>query len=72
VLQDRLLVIHGVRQEVSERRAYHQMEILFGEFVSEIELPGPIIAEEVVAEYKNGFLKVYLPLLRPQRIHVDD
>ena len=72
VLQDRSLVIHGVRQDVSERRAYHQMEISFGEFVSEIELPDPIIAEEVVAEYKNGFLKVHLPLVRPHRIHVDD
>jgi len=72
VLHDRVLVIHGVRQDVSERRAYHQMEILFGEFMTEIELPAPIIAEDVVAEYKGGFLKVTLPQERPQRIHVDD
>jgi len=72
VLHDRFLVIHGVRQDVSERRSYHQMEISFGEFMTEIELPAPIIAEEVVAEYKCGFLKVTLPQERPQRIYVDD
>jgi HSP20 family protein len=71
-LHDRLLVIRGVRQDVPERRAYHQMEIYFGEFLSEIELPGPIIAEEVVAEYKGGFLKVILPQDRPKRIRIND
>jgi HSP20 family protein len=71
-LHEQLLVIHGVRQDVAERRAYHQMEILFGEFMTEIELPGPVVAEEVVAEYKGGFLKVTLPQDRPKRIIVDD
>ena len=71
-LHERLLVIRGIRQDVPERRAYHQMEISFGEFLSEIELPGPIIAEEVVAEYKGGFLKVFLPQDRPKRIRIND
>ena len=70
-LHERLLVIRGIRQDVPERRAYHQMEISFGEFLSEIELPGPIIAEEVVAEYKGGFLKVILPQDRPKRIRIN-
>lgn len=70
-LHERLLVIRGIRQDVPERRAYHQMEIYFGEFLSEIELPGPIIAEEVVAEYKGGFLKVILPQDRPKRIRIN-
>jgi len=70
-LHGRLLVIRGIRQDVPERRAYHQMEIYFGEFLSEIELPGPIIAEEVIAEYKGGFLKVILPQDRPKRIRIN-
>src|SRR5512134_1971194 len=36
-LRDRRLVISGMRSDVSERRAYHQMEIPFGEFAVEIE-----------------------------------
>lgn len=71
-LRERLLVIHGFRQDVSERRAYHQMEISFGEFMTEIEVPVPIVADEVVAEYKGGFLKVILPRDQPKRIHVND
>ena len=71
-LHERLLVIRGVLQDVSERRAYHQMEISFGEFQTEIELPNPIVAEEVTAEYKGGFLKVILPQDRPKRIHIND
>ena len=70
-LHERSLVIRGIRQDVPERRAYHQMEIYFGEFLSEIELPGPIIAEKVIAEYKDGFLKVFLPQDRPKRIHIN-
>ena len=31
-LEGNILSIHGVRQDLSERRAYHQMEIRFGEF----------------------------------------
>ena len=71
-LHEQLLVIRGLRQDVHERRAYHQLEISFGEFLSEIELPGPIIAEKVVAEYKGGFLKVFLPKSRPTRILIND
>src|SRR5512139_1287103 len=36
-LHERLMVIRGIRQDVPERRAYHQMEISFGEFLTEIE-----------------------------------
>jgi HSP20 family protein len=71
-IHERLLVIRGIRQDVAERRAYYQMEIPFGEFFTEVELPGPIVAEEVVAEYKDGFLKVILPQDRPKRIRVTD
>ncbi|NIP41518.1 MAG: Hsp20 family protein, partial [Aliifodinibius sp.] len=31
-LDDRVLTIRGVRTEKAEQRAYHQMEIRFGEF----------------------------------------
>lgn len=71
-LDGRYLIIRGVRSEVNERRAYHQMEIRFGEFVAEIELPAPVIPAQVEAVYGNGFLKVILPKARPYQIRVED
>ena len=45
ILEDRFLLIRGVRSDTLERRAYQQMEIPFGEFVSEIGLPGPVAVD---------------------------
>jgi HSP20 family protein len=64
-LDANLLAIRGVRQETSDRRAYHQMEINFGEFLTVVELQIPIDAEAVHAEYANGFLWVFLPKAQP-------
>lgn len=71
-LAGRLLTIRGLRPDVPERRAYHQMEIFFGEFLSEVELPGPVAAEGVTAEYKAGILRLVLPKDQPKRIHISD
>ncbi|HNT23196.1 MAG TPA: Hsp20/alpha crystallin family protein [Anaerolineales bacterium] len=69
-LIERSLTVRGVRQDTSERRAYHQMEIPFGEFSTEIDLPCPVIAEEVQAVYGDGFLRLILPKLPPS--HTED
>lgn len=69
-LVDRSLLIKGVRQDINERRAYYQMEIPFGEFSSEIELPYPIIAEQAEAVYRDGFLRIVLPKAHPQQIKI--
>lgn len=61
VLRGRSLLISGVRSDVPERRAYHQMEIPFGEFAIEIELPVSIAAEQVISSYLDGFLRIGLP-----------
>jgi HSP20 family protein len=71
-LSGRYLVIRGIRPDVSERRAYHQMEIFFGEFLSEVELQSPVILDHIQAEYQRGFLRVVLPKQRAQKIHVED
>jgi HSP20 family molecular chaperone IbpA len=60
-LVERSLTVRGVRQDTSERRAYHQMEIPFGEFSTEVDLPYPVIAEEIEASYCDGFIKLILP-----------
>jgi HSP20 family protein len=71
-LSGKFLVIRGVRPDVAERRAYHQMEIVFGEFMSEVELPCDVVAEEVRAEYSKGFLRLELPKIQPRKIKIED
>lgn len=70
-LVERSLTIRGVRQDTSERRAYHQMEIAFGEFHTEVELPYLVIADKVEATYRDGFLRVILPKAQPKHIKVE-
>jgi HSP20 family protein len=71
ILDGHSLSIRGMRSDVSERRAYHQMEIRFGEFSVDLELPSPVEVDKVEALYQNGFLKVILPKARPKQIHID-
>lgn len=65
------LVIRGSRQEQPGRRAYHQMEIRFGEFISEVDLSQPVDASQVEATYGNGFLHIALPKVRPHKVAID-
>jgi HSP20 family protein len=65
------LTIAGIRPEIGERRAYYQMEIPFGEFSTEVEIPSPINVEEVQAEYRDGFLLVTLPKAKPKEIKIN-
>ena len=69
-LTGRSLVIRGIRMEAPERRAYHQMEVFFGEFVSKVELPCAVVGDQVQAEYRAGFLRVVLPKERPQKVQI--
>jgi HSP20 family protein len=62
------LVISGVRSETPERRAYHQMEIRFGEFSTAVEVPPDVDISRTEAEYADGFLTVILPKIRTVRI----
>jgi len=70
-LVGRNLTIRGIRQDTSERRAYHQMEIPFGEFSTEFELPHTIISDKVEAIYRDGFLRITLPVTQPKHIKVE-
>jgi HSP20 family protein len=69
-LNGRMLSIRGVRQDAAERRAYHQMEIRYGEFNIELELPYQVEAERVQAVYQDGFLRVILPKAQPRHITI--
>ena len=68
----RNLTIRGIRQDTTERRAYHQLEIPFGEFSTEFELPYMINSNKVDAVYRDGFLLLTLPISLPKHIKVED
>lgn len=70
-LENNVLMIGGVRADLSDRRAYHQMEIRFGKFATSVDLPVPVDAEAARAEYKDGFLTVSLPKAKSNQIKVD-
>jgi HSP20 family protein len=69
-LNGRYLSIYGVRPDINERRAFHQMEIRYGEFSLDLELPTPVEADHVDAVYSNGFLRVILPKAHPRQIRI--
>jgi HSP20 family protein len=67
-LNNNLLTVHGERSHTMERKSYFQMEIHFGEFVTEVEFSNPIDSDGCVAEYHQGFLLVSLPKLLKRNI----
>lgn len=70
-LQDRRLMITGVRpHDRSMPRSYHQIEINFGEFRVDVELPVAVASTEIQAEYEDGFLRITLPKLQPRRLEI--
>ena len=60
-LSDRTLIVSGVREDSTTKKACHQIEISYGEFRSEVTLPGPVDEDGIEAIYADGFLKIVLP-----------
>ena len=71
-VEDKFLMISGSRPDISERRAYQQMEIRFGKFETVVGIPGPIDLAASRADYKGGFLTVTLPKSEPNQIQVEE
>jgi HSP20 family protein len=65
------LIIQGIRPDISEKKTYYQMEINFGEFLTDVELPAPIEVDKTEAEYSDGFLTITLPKIKPSHIKVN-
>lgn len=70
--EGRFLFVQGVRSDTGEPRAYHQVEIRFGEFMSLVEILHPVESDAIQAEYEDGFLRVLLPKAKPQKISVSE
>ncbi len=67
----RRLIVKGNRSDTSARKAYHQMEIAYGEFEVEVVVPSAVDVESIEATYNDGFLRVILPISKPQNIEID-
>jgi HSP20 family molecular chaperone IbpA len=63
-LHGRQLTIVGQRDDPAGKLAYQQMEISYGEFHSDVNLPCDVDEEKVRAEYQQGFLYILLPKLK--------
>ena len=65
-IEGRELVIAGHRRpDDAEGRLYQQLEIDFGPFRRVIPLGADVVAEEARATYRDGILRVELPLVSP-------
>ncbi len=72
-LHERHLAITGVRRySNTERPAYYQMEVRYGQFRTDVELPCHVDRNGVTATYHDGFLRVELPRASAERIQVVD
>lgn len=66
------LVIQGARSDVGQRKAYHQLEIAYGEFETAIQIQEPVEVSKIEASYVDGFLRVELPKLTPKRVSIEE
>jgi HSP20 family protein len=71
-LEEDRLDISGSRPDLQLNRAYHQMEIPYGNFRSTIKLPSAVDGSQVTAEYHDGFLIVTLPKAFPTIIEIKE
>ncbi len=60
-LDGQRLIIRGVRHDPASKLAYQQMEILYGEFETDVHLSWSIDTDEIEATYQDGFLSICLP-----------
>jgi len=64
IVKKNYLHIRGNRVEEAPipKKRFHIVELHYGTFVRTFELPGTINREDVTACYKDGFLKITVPL----------
>lgn len=70
LLHNRRLRVEGVRHDPAAKLVYQQMEIPYGPFCSEVELPSQVDEERVEASYEDGFLTVVLAKAGPHKINI--
>jgi len=69
-LDAKRLIISGVRHDPAAKLGYQQMEILYGQFETDVHLPRAVDEDKIEATYQNGFLSVRLPKAKPHQVPV--
>jgi HSP20 family protein len=70
-LHGQRLTINGTRERIASTEcAYHQLEIPFGEFRTEVSLPWAVLRNDVTAIYRDGLLRIELTRAPAQKVHV--
>ncbi len=59
--RDKILRVTGTRRDKHLRAACHCLEVQYGDFASEVYLPGQYDVDAINAEYNDGFLTITLP-----------
>ena len=70
-MDQNLLTITGSRTDRIEDRSFHQMEVHFGPFFTQVEINTEVDVGKAGGEYVDGFLWVYLPKVSPQTIPIN-
>lgn len=71
-LHNRTLTIIGVRERIPlDNPAYHhQVEINFGEFRIDLDLPRSVQRDGISAVYQHGFLQIELPRQTAEQVPI--
>jgi len=75
-LEGDVLTIQGEKKEEKEEKEkrYHRVERSYGYFQRVVELPAPVDAKGIKADFKDGVLKITLPKkeeAKPKSIKID-
>ncbi len=69
-IDDKILTVTGIRPQSGTRGAYHQMEIRYGEFRTQVRLPAAVDDDRIEASYSDGFLTIIMPKRGLHRVKV--
>jgi HSP20 family protein len=69
-LTGRTLEVIGERRESAAKLAYQQMEIRYGKFRTQVQLPWALESTGQAAVYEDGFLKITLRKARVRRVPI--
>jgi len=67
---DRRLIVLGRRRDPVGKLIYHNMEIRYGEFLSEVWIGWALDQSAIEATYEGGFLFVKLPKAKERHVQI--
>jgi len=71
IFDQNLLSISGTRIDTfPPPKIFHQMEVIFGDFLIEIEINIPVNLENSYAKYDNGNLIIHIDKAKPKTIKI--